>query len=362
MDSLLKKSDSDSFRIFALGYSAFFDDALTDDCNYDTYNYWWDFLPQYLDVDVRRKVNDVCKQLNEKIGEIINDRKDDKVIWVNWAPRFDKHRFCQPKKHAEDGDNTWFFAADFDSVNIEGINTKTCERETEASGDWGQRAACGIAITREMYPDAKPRVGTIDAKSSNPLGPGTARVFHPKPQGYAAIVEEIRSVWPYKKSDTPPPKPDTHCQDSDSKSSGSVEVLKRHITEFCRLDFSINQERMYTDDGVKYTLRYKNPGHGWCNEINCNSTFKEAMNTCQDNSHNISKNGDSSIPCGKFSWNIEPAEAPESHPPPPPPCKESSRWTDSNVCKEHCPAPGKCECILAGYMIKTTSCACVCPD
>jgi lysophospholipase L1-like esterase len=141
IDDLLRKNDAPSYRVFATGYSPFFDHHMTDDCNDQSLSYW-PFYQAKLTVDVRTRLNEVVDRLNEKMGQIIKDRQDNRIIFVNWAHRFDQHRFCQPGKPPEDGENTWFFNA-------------------------GRRDPF---IT-------------------------TGRVFHPKPQGYSAIVDEILSVW-----------------------------------------------------------------------------------------------------------------------------------------------------------------------
>ncbi|KAK2868006.1 hypothetical protein FQN49_003251 [Arthroderma sp. PD_2] len=201
LDLLLQKGDSPSFRILATGYSAFFDDALTDDCNEHTLSYWPGWWQNKLTVDVRRRINNVSKSLNAKIGQIINARPDNRVIWVDWAWRFDKHRFCQPGKPPIDSESAWFFDVEFrEFIPNEDIDIETCELESQLSGDWEERAACGIAIVRAAFPNATLRgVGdNVDTKGGrDPFAPSTARLFHPTPQGYAAIVEEIRRVWPY---------------------------------------------------------------------------------------------------------------------------------------------------------------------
>ncbi|KAL1970176.1 hypothetical protein VTN77DRAFT_6581 [Rasamsonia byssochlamydoides] len=127
MDALLAKNPAETFRIFANGYSPFFDDALSDDCNTLSLGYWSDTNGPWLTVDLRRSLNDVCNALNTRIGDIIQARNENKVIFVNWASAFDAHRFCQPGKGIEDGDNTWFYDADFRTTYIQDINIDTCE-------------------------------------------------------------------------------------------------------------------------------------------------------------------------------------------------------------------------------------------
>ncbi|EFR02691.1 hypothetical protein MGYG_05689 [Nannizzia gypsea CBS 118893] len=201
LDLLLERRDLPSFRVLATGYSAFFDDSLTEDCNNYTLSYWPGWWHQSLTVELRKRMNKICEDLNAKIGQIIEARSDDRVIWVNWAPRFDKHRFCQPGKPPVNGDDTWFFDVEFRSwVPDEVVDIETCEHESSLSGDWGERALCGVAIVKAKFPYATTQ-GVNDSVSAKggrePFAPSTARLFHPTLQGHQAILEEIRRVWPY---------------------------------------------------------------------------------------------------------------------------------------------------------------------
>ncbi len=117
-------------------------------------------------------------------------------------------------------------------------------QDSQASGDWGERASCGIAIVHAQYPDAKPRVGEIRTNSDgNLISTGTARVFHPKPQGYKAIVEEIRSLWPYIPSEFGVSEPElvTHCTEAVNR-EGPFEVPMGHVAGFCHHDFSLDED------------------------------------------------------------------------------------------------------------------------
>ncbi|EEQ35467.1 hypothetical protein McanMca71_003119 [Microsporum canis] len=201
LDQLLQKGDSPSFRVLATGYSAFFDDALTDDCNEYTLSYWPGWWHQQLTVDIRKRMNKMCTELNAKIGQIIDARPDNRVIWVDWAPRFKEHRFCQPGKPPVDGENTWFFDVEFrEFIPTDEVDIETCEHESSLSGDWGERALCGMAIVQAKFPNATIRgVGDrVDVKGGRrPFAPSTARLFHPTALGHRAIMDEIRRVWPY---------------------------------------------------------------------------------------------------------------------------------------------------------------------
>ncbi|WEW60679.1 hypothetical protein PRK78_006166 [Emydomyces testavorans] len=197
LDAILTKNSEKSFRIFVTGYSKFFDDKLTDECSGKSLGYWAGYQPR-LTVKLRRDLNDICGTLNEMIGQIIAEKKDERVIWVNWAPKFDSHRFCQPGKGLADKD-TWFYDAAFRRTDIGSINPKTCETDSEAAtGDWGAQALCAIAVAHAKYPALKPVSGEIQTTGGrDPFGPNDGRLFHPKPEGYRAIVDQIREVWPY---------------------------------------------------------------------------------------------------------------------------------------------------------------------
>ncbi|PGH32679.1 hypothetical protein GX50_04526 [[Emmonsia] crescens] len=205
LTDILAKGAGPHFRLLALGYSPFFDEALTDECNSKSFGYWKMWRPK-LTVKLRRQLNEVSLHLNSRIIELIKDRGDDRIIWVDWAPKFKDHLFCQPGKESpSDGENTWFFDVDFRSMNLTiddvGVDVDTCAQQSLNSGDWGHRAACGIAMVhaqRSEYPHVLRRGSHDDDFSANqyPNQPGLARVFHPKPQGYAAIAEAIQSRWP----------------------------------------------------------------------------------------------------------------------------------------------------------------------
>lgn len=280
MDAILEKNTADTFRIFANGYSPFFDDELSDDCNDKSLGYW--NLERYrpkLTVDVRRQLNDVCNKLNARIKEVISSRKDNKVIHVDWAHRFDGHRFCQPGKEIEDGDNTYFFDIQSRTKAIGNIDVKICEADAEASGDWGEMANCGIARAHSKDSSLKPYKGSISTNGGDLTGPGTARVFHPKAQGYAQVVAEIEQLWPYTASGEDV-GPKINC-DAAGDTAGSVDDLEHYLDSFCGQDLSVSHTQSYIDDGVKYTLGYKNPGSGYCNAGNCRSAFKSGFLRCK---------------------------------------------------------------------------------
>ncbi|EEH46873.2 uncharacterized protein PADG_02971 [Paracoccidioides brasiliensis Pb18] len=218
---LLAKGAGPHFRILALGYSPFFDDALTDECNNMSFGYWKMWRPK-LTVRLRRQLNDVSLHLNKRIVEIINERGDDRIVWVDWAPQFKNHLFCQPGKSTPtDGDNTWFFDVDFRSANLTrddaldpgfdpDMDLDKCAQQSLDSGDWGYRAACGIAMVQHKqdleYPHDGNDSGDDDDKNGlsinrYPNQPGLARVFHPKPQGYKAVAEVIQSYCPHASSE-----------------------------------------------------------------------------------------------------------------------------------------------------------------
>lgn len=277
MDAIIAKNTADTFRVFANGYSPFFDGSLSDECNEKSLGYWGAYQPK-LTVDVRRQLNDVCTKLNDRLGEIVKGRSDNKVIFVNWSHRFDEHRFCQPGKDIEDGDNTYFFDIASRTKSIGSIDVNTCQAEADASGDWGELADCAIAIAYSKDSNLKPVGGSISTNSDNPLGPGTARVFHPKPQGYSEIVAEIESVWPYTAAKTED-SPTMSC--GAQNIGGSAESLTRYLDSFCAQDLSVSHTQSYIDGNVKYTLAYKNPGSGYCNAANCKSTFESGLKRCK---------------------------------------------------------------------------------
>ncbi|OAX85356.1 hypothetical protein ACJ72_00285 [Emergomyces africanus] len=210
LTDILAKGTGPHFRLLALGYSPFFDETFTDDCNSKSFGYWKMWQPK-LTVKLRRQLNDVSLHLNSRILEIIEARVDDRIVWVDWASKFKGHLFCPPGKgRASVGDDTWFFDVDFRSANStsEDIDVDTCELQKSPDwggwGDWGHRAACGIAIVQKQYseyPHLLYRASDDDEDDDNFSAnqytnqPGLARVFHPKPQGYMAIARAIESHW-----------------------------------------------------------------------------------------------------------------------------------------------------------------------
>ncbi|PGH21477.1 hypothetical protein AJ80_03268 [Polytolypa hystricis UAMH7299] len=195
IDEILATNSANTFRVFVLGYSHFFDDALTDDCNDRSLGFWRLWQPR-LTVNLRRRLNAATRGLNARIGQIVRNRDDERVIWVNWSPRFHGHRFCRPGRGIMDK-TTWFFDAAFRTFAIGGIDPQTCEQDP-AFNTWAAEALCGIAITHRDYPDLEPQEGELETLVIPYIGPDTARLFHPTLEGYAAIVEEIRAMWPYK--------------------------------------------------------------------------------------------------------------------------------------------------------------------
>ncbi|EEP80542.1 predicted protein [Uncinocarpus reesii 1704] len=200
LDAILRKNPARSFRIFANGYGKFFDTALTEECNTKSLGYWLGYQPK-LTVKTRRELNEISTMLNDRIGQIISWKKNERVILVNWDPRFDSHRFCRPRKGLTDPD-TWFFDSRFRLRGGDPIDPETCKEDSKvAVGDWDAQARCAIAITHANYPKLRPilrrPIGKID-----PFGPENGRLFHPKPEGYKAMVDQILQVWPYTVAET----------------------------------------------------------------------------------------------------------------------------------------------------------------
>ncbi|EGE79488.2 esterase [Blastomyces dermatitidis ATCC 18188] len=213
LTNILAKGTGPHFRLLALGYSPFFDEALSEDCTKRSFGYWRMWRPK-LTVKLRRQLNEIPLYLNNRIVQLIKVMGDERIVWVDWAPKFKDHLFCQPgKKRPSDGDNTWFFDIDSRSKNlsVDDVDVDACAQHSLDSGDWGHRAACGIVMVREQYwkyPQILRRGSDNeedehkDEEDDNfsvdyfPNKRGLARVFHPKPQGYMAIAEVIQSHWP----------------------------------------------------------------------------------------------------------------------------------------------------------------------
>lgn len=197
LDSILERHPASSFRIFANGYSRFFDDALTSECNHISLGYWTGFQPR-LTVELRRSLNELCDLLNERIGLIIQERNDERVIWVNWAPRFNQHRLCRPGKGLLDGES-WFYGVGFRGRSSDPIEGDDCD----SAGDFESRALCDIAIAFANHPQMEPVSEDFQVTWGREFfGPKYARVFHPTPDGYKAIVDQILEVCPYASAAT----------------------------------------------------------------------------------------------------------------------------------------------------------------
>ncbi|PGH02190.1 hypothetical protein GX51_04764 [Blastomyces parvus] len=212
LTNILAKGTGPHFRLMALGYSPFFDEALSDDCNKKSFGYWRMWRPK-LTVNLRRQLNEIPLHLNNRMVQLIKAMDDERIVWVDWAPKFKDHLFCQPgKKRPSDGNNTWFFDIDFSSKNLSAgdVDVDACAKRSIDSGDWGHRAACGIALVHTRYgeyPQIRRWGSDNEAQDEDedddnfsadylPNKRGLARVFHPKPQGYMAIAEAIQSQWP----------------------------------------------------------------------------------------------------------------------------------------------------------------------
>ncbi|EEH07198.1 conserved hypothetical protein [Histoplasma capsulatum G186AR] len=208
--NILAKGNGPHFRLLTLGYSPFFDEALSDDCNNRSFGFWKMWQPK-LTVNLRQQLNEISLELNNKIVHLIKDLGDERIVWVDWSPKFKDHLFCQRgNKTISDGDNTWFFDVDFSSTNLTNddvdVDVDTCAPQSQYSSDWGHLAACGIAMvnaqssdySQMLYQSSSDDENEVDGDISADHYPnqrGLARVFHPKPQGYKAIAEAIRNHW-----------------------------------------------------------------------------------------------------------------------------------------------------------------------
>ncbi|KAI2010549.1 hypothetical protein LOZ50_001033 [Ophidiomyces ophidiicola] len=224
LDAILSKNTAKSFRVFVNGYSEFFDENLTSECDIESLGYWVGYRPRLLK-ELRGEVNKICKGLNEKIGEIIEKRNDKRIVFVDWAPKFDSHRFCRPGGGLMDGD-TWFYDATFRSANLDLIDPKMCGPESQANpGDWGAQALCAIAFTHEQYPGLQPAIprDVQPVGGRQPFGPGDARLFHPTPEGHKAIVDTILEAWPYTAAEDWPVSNDMDNDNNDGDEDGEDE-------------------------------------------------------------------------------------------------------------------------------------------
>ena len=176
------------------GYAAFFNPDHPE-CDNVTFSFWsYRLFKKYLTQDLRNRINALHGRLNAQLGRAIvraNARGAGRANFVDYDSAYGNHRFCEPgiQEPAPANPQVWFYQASGEAGDPplkepvwEGVDPKTCQAPAEASGDWGELAACYIAMAQAQDPS----LSVDPAFGGGPAGwtPNElVRIFHPKVNG-----------------------------------------------------------------------------------------------------------------------------------------------------------------------------------
>lgn len=116
MDWQPEEDANPDFDLYVIGYAAFFniDDSSTW-CNDQSFRVIPFIHKPLLSLVLRRKVNQLTLDLNRLFQQVLTERNDKHVHYIDPNPNFDGHRWCEPDQTSRgdlfnyDGCKAWFF-------------------------------------------------------------------------------------------------------------------------------------------------------------------------------------------------------------------------------------------------------------
>ena len=210
---------NEGFRLYVTGYPRLFNEE-TGQCDNVAFNYWsFDLRKRYLTKERRRKINYVVKLLGHKIQEAVakvNDewtisKKENKkrIIYIDIDPYFSAHRFCEPgviEPEYSLQKGAWFFNT-YTEEATSLINT-TSDFEHLAGNKNRSEITQEVVASHPLDPldegwnkNESENENDVQAKGKGKgKGKGVKadwvpsswlRVFHPTPDGHAAIARAV---------------------------------------------------------------------------------------------------------------------------------------------------------------------------
>ncbi len=213
------------FKLFVTGYAQFFNED-TDQCDHTCFSYWDPECKnsRKLDKPLRKQLNQLAKDLNQRIQAVVKNNKQWGVEYVDYDADFAGHRFCEKGNIEPDNNNPdiWFFHLD---TKGNGRTPAIDDRYAALLDEHGKkddfyaavkkRSATLWATGLQGRPDAAAydllfRVGdaTKDVQLQSALS-GYIRMCHPTRPGLDAIAASIFKHFPNWPKPDPPPKPYT---------------------------------------------------------------------------------------------------------------------------------------------------------
>lgn len=213
----LKVPDS---KLFVLGYPLFFNTD-TDQCDKATFAYVKDSSGgPFLTKSVRQTVNDLIKQMNDKIRATVMSLNTNRAQFVDISPFFEGHRFCEQGINEPysggiftgiDDNAAWLYHFDwnpFHELDTDNYPPATISCPDANNNDMGSTIQCGLAssgVTSIKFggsllekEDGTPSTDT-DKAIAELIGPQSdagqyglfQRTFHPTWRGNVAIKDAI---------------------------------------------------------------------------------------------------------------------------------------------------------------------------
>ncbi|MCJ1252740.1 hypothetical protein MMC24_000546 [Lignoscripta atroalba] len=200
-----QKAAGPGFKLFVTGYAYFFNSETTQ-CNDVTFSYFTRKKPVKLTQELRRELNALTEELNQKIKSVVDG--NDGAIFVDYNEKFKDHRYCEEGVKEIDADNPdiWFF-----HLNTKGNGrTKALDDKLMAKLDKDGDAAHFQAML-DKDDDEPFGIDPQDSKAAWDLlfsvadgqdasiqsgVAGWVRGFHPTRPGIDAIVTEIFKKFP----------------------------------------------------------------------------------------------------------------------------------------------------------------------
>ncbi len=119
----------ESFQVFVNGYIPFWNEV-DEGCNTVSWEWWWTTTDHLLTTQLRKRMNDIVRELNYQLRRSAFRLKNEGVIYVDgFQDPYIDHQFCDPKADTDlkkpISPNTWFWAGDRFVPKAPKTNTST---------------------------------------------------------------------------------------------------------------------------------------------------------------------------------------------------------------------------------------------
>jgi hypothetical protein len=209
IDNIIGAERTPDFRLSLTGFVRFWNSE-THQCDEVSWNYWQESKPQtkphaggeLMTKERRRKMNDWIAQVNDMIGSVVNQYReegDKRVHFVNYDMDFEGHRFCEsgvtePQRGDEVRKDTYLFQYENSRDDLWGIDDKNSA--VGPAVDWmtwivdAHTDNAGLRVS-EYYANQAVR---FDTQYHEFLPIFMSKIFHPTSAGHWTIAVAINDA------------------------------------------------------------------------------------------------------------------------------------------------------------------------